>query len=118
MRIVSRTVQGHCPQRPLRFRPARVQLRPGSHFPVHAEPEPVTASWQLAYIADRMTADELGQLEDLGDGQDGPLRRLFITSTANPARIARYQGGAAARRRGRALRPLPWKARPGARPDA
>jgi hypothetical protein len=38
-----------------------------------------------------VTADDLGQLEDLGDGQHRPLGCLLIARPANPARISRQQ---------------------------
>ena len=53
------------------------------------EPEPVVASWQLANVADRMTADKLGQLEDLGDGQDRPLDRTVGLRSRVHARCVR-----------------------------
>jgi hypothetical protein len=43
----------------------------------------------LADIADRMAADQLGQLEDLGDGQDRALGSLFASRSPDAAGIAR-----------------------------
>ncbi|OPG13991.1 hypothetical protein B1L11_05745 [Microbispora sp. GKU 823] len=36
---------------------------------------------------DQRTEALVGQLEDLGHGEDGPLRRLFVVRVLDPARV-------------------------------
>ena len=57
--------------------------------PSAAKAEPVAASRKLADIADRSTADPLGQLEDLGDREHRPFGGVLLASATNAAGIAR-----------------------------
>jgi hypothetical protein len=54
---------------------------------VTAEPEPVTAR-DLADVADWAAPDLLGELEDLGHGQDRSFARVLGPGAADPARVA------------------------------
>ncbi len=52
------------------------------------ESEPVATARELANVADRVAADQLGQFEDLGHGQDGALRCLLASGSPDAAGIA------------------------------
>ena len=47
------------------------------------EAHPVTARRTLAYVADWVAADQLGEREDLGDGQQRPFRRVPTLAPAS-----------------------------------
>lgn len=52
------------------------------------ESKPVTTAHKLADIADWTSAHQLGQLEDLGYGQDRAFRRVLASSAPDTAWIA------------------------------
>jgi len=53
------------------------------------ESKAVAAARKTANIADRAAADQLGQLEDLGDGQDRALWGLLASGSPDTAGVAR-----------------------------
>lgn len=59
------------------------------HHAVPLESEAVAAACELADVADRATADHLGQLEDLGDGQDRALGCGLASRSPHAARVSR-----------------------------
>jgi len=57
------------------------------YAPVPGVPEPVAAD-DFADVAERTTAEQIGKLKDLSDGEHRPLPSLLVTSSADSARIA------------------------------
>jgi hypothetical protein len=53
------------------------------------ESQAIAAARDLAHVADGATADHIGQLEDLGNGQDRPFGRCLTSSSPDTARIVR-----------------------------
>jgi len=95
---IGEAVTAHVPQGPFGGRTSAEDLRMRVHLPVAGVPEPVAAD-HLADVAERMTAEQIRKLEDLSDGEHGSFCGLFITSSADPAGVARenlvlvYGGG-------------------------
>src|SRR5262249_17411767 len=89
MVAVGPAVEGRRPQCLLGIGPGPVDLGGSAHLAIALESEPVATARELAEIADRTAADQLGQLEDLGDGQDRALWSLFTSRSPDAAGIAR-----------------------------
>jgi hypothetical protein len=84
---IGETVTAHVPQGPFGGCTSDKDLRMGMHAPVPGVPEPVAAD-DLADVAERMTAEQIGELKDLRDGEHRPLPGLLITSPADAAGVA------------------------------
>jgi len=86
---VGLAIGGHRPDRLIGHRPCRVDLGCGPHHAIALETQPVAAAGQLADVADRAAAHQLGELEDLGDGQDRAFRRVLAARAPDPTRVTR-----------------------------
>jgi hypothetical protein len=53
------------------------------------ETEPVAAAGKLADVTHRTAAHQLGEMEDLGDGQHRALGRVLTARAPDPARVTR-----------------------------
>jgi hypothetical protein len=76
------------PQCVLGGRPSRVHHRGDAGFSVEflvAEPE--SAGPELADAAGRVSADEVSEFEDLGEGEDGAFGRVLVVCALDPARV-------------------------------
>jgi hypothetical protein len=82
---VGPAVEGHGPQCALGVGPAQVDLGHGMHLTVPLKSQAVTAACELPDIADRAAADQFGQLEDLGDGQDRAFGCCFASGSPDAA---------------------------------
>ena len=87
---IGEAITTHSPQRPFGGRTSGKDLRMRMHAPVPGVPEPVAAD-DLADVAERTTAEQIGKLKDLSDGKHRPLPGLLITSSADAAGVARQE---------------------------
>jgi len=81
---VGPAVGGHLPKRPVGHGPGRADLLCGAHYTTALETQPVAATGKLANITHRTAAHQLGELEDLDDGQQGAFGRVLTTRTPDP----------------------------------
>ena len=86
---VRTTSSSHQPQRAPSRSSCVVDLRCCTHPPIGAEAEPVAAAGQLANVADRSAADNLGQVENLRDREHRAFGSVLLASAPDPARITR-----------------------------
>jgi hypothetical protein len=88
MSAVRLVLGGELPECSLGFLPSPEPFDPRAHLAMPGEPEPVAVPY-LADVADRTTADAVGEFEDLGHGQHRPLRRFLVPGSTNSAWVAR-----------------------------